>query len=149
MQAYEHHRHAGAPLATVFAVLTDADGWSSWTRIGHTGREKDGIEIADGVGAIRNFRTGPITSREEVTVYSPPENGAARFGYRLLSGLPVAAYEAAVHLTAVDAGTDIAWSADFTPRWRGTARPMAAFLRRTVAEIADALVAESERRRTG
>jgi hypothetical protein len=146
MQAYEHHRRAEAPIATVFAVLTDADGWSDWTRIGHTGRERDGVEVADGIGAVRSFRTGPITSREEVVAYSAPDDGAARFGYRLLSGLPVADYEADVRLATRDGGTDIVWSADFAPRWAVTARPMAVFLRRTVAQIADALVTESEQR---
>jgi hypothetical protein len=146
VQAYTLDRRAQAPIETVFAVRADGAGWSGWTRIAATTLEREGDPAPDGVGAIRLFRTGPVKSREEVTGYAPPVGGEARFGYRLLSGLPVKGYQAEVVLTADGDATDIDWSAEFTPGLPGTARLTAAFLRATVGTIADSLVAESERR---
>jgi hypothetical protein len=146
VQAYTLRRRADAPIAIVFTVLADASGWSGWTRISETTLEQEGDPAPDGVGAIRHFRTGPIRSREQVTGYEPPADGRARFAYQLLSGLPVKDYQAEVVLTADGDATDIGWSADFTPGPRGTGRLTAGFLRTMVAQIANGLVAEAERR---
>ena len=146
VQAYTLHRRAEAPIEVVFTVLADASRWSDWTRMSETTLEREGDPDPVGVGAIRRFRTGPIRSREEVTGYEPPTGGQARFAYRLLSGLPVQGYEAEVVLHADGAATAIDWSAQFTPGLPGTRRLTAGFLRAMVGQIANALVAEAERR---
>lgn len=146
MRAYALDRTADAPIDTVFAVLADGAGWSTWTRIGETSLERQGDPAPDGVGALRLFRTGPYRTREEVTRYEPPADGSARFGYRLVSGLPVQDYRAEVTLTATGTTTAVHWEGSFTPGRRGTGRLTALFLRAAVTGLLNALVTEAERR---
>lgn len=150
MRAYDLERTAEAPIETVFTVLADGAGWSTWTRIGETTLEREGEPAPDGVGALRLFRTGPYRTREEVTEYEAPEGGTARFGYRLVSGLPVRDYRAEVTLTATGATTTtVHWQGSFAPGRPGTRRLTALFLRAAVTGILRALVDEAERRTPG
>jgi hypothetical protein len=146
VQAYDITAHADAPPEVVFAVLEDAPGWSGWTRIANTAYEREGDDDPHGVGAIRRFGTGPVTTREEVTAHDPPRH----FAYRLLSGLPARGYRATVDLSPAgaipEAGTDIHWRGQFEPGPPGTRRLMAASLGFAVRDIARRLVAEAERR---
>ena len=88
------------------ALVADARGYSAWTAMTTTRLAVEGSPDPDGVGAIREFGTGSIHSREEVTAFEPPHHLA----YRLLSGLPIEDYSADVHLTDVDGHrTRISW----------------------------------------
>jgi hypothetical protein len=97
--------------------VSDGSGWSRWGAWRETSLEREGSPPPDGVGAIRVLvseargLTGRhIVSREEVTEYDPP----SRFGYKLLSGLPLRDYNASITLAdAPGGGTDITWQSQF------------------------------------
>ena len=66
-----------------FAILGDAERWPNWSLQDEAALEREGSPTRDGVGAIRRFRTGRVTVREEVMVFDAPN----RFVYELRSGL--------------------------------------------------------------
>lgn len=99
-----------APIETVWAMLADARAYSTWALMSVSRLEREGDDTADGVGAIRNFGSAGIVSREEVVVFEPPTHLA----YVLLAGLPIRDYRADVRLTAL--GPDscrISWDGEF------------------------------------
>lgn len=128
--------HTKAPAERVFALLADAPSWSRWAPF-----EEAVVEQGEGLGEVRRFRTGRVTSRERVTVLEPPR----RFGYELLSGLPVRDYRAEVTLaTAADGGTDIRWHSIFDAMIPGTGWLMRRRLGRFIAETANGLARAAE-----
>jgi hypothetical protein len=105
--------------------------------------EREGEPPPDGVGAIRVIVRRPVTLREQVELWEPP----ARFGYTVLSGIPVRDYHAVVTLTdAGDSATNIHWEARFDARYPG----LNALLRRLVgsalADVSKTVAADAERR---
>ena len=83
--------------------------------------------------------------REHIVIWEPP----SRFGYDLLSGLPVRGYRSVVTLTEAggdDDGTNIHWESRFDGRWRVLDGPMRAFIRRTLNDVSARVAAEAERR---
>lgn len=137
------YRHARAPLATVWEVLSDHGAMSRWTRIPSASLEREGDPPPNGVGAIRRLGAGPVVSREEVLLFEPP----TRMSYTILSGVPVRGYRADVTLTATsDGGTDVRWQAGFEsgpPLLGGVLR---AFLDGAIRQLASSLKREAERR---
>jgi hypothetical protein len=80
-------------------------------------------------------------TRERVTVLEPP----SRFGYELLSGLPIRDYRAEVTLApAADGGTDIRWRSTFAALIPGTGWMMRRRLGRFIAETAQGLARAAE-----
>ena len=72
-----------------------------------------GSPTPDGVGAIRNFGSGPMLSREEVVEFEPPHHLA----YVLLAGLPISGYRADVRLTELGPNScRISWVGEFDAR---------------------------------
>ena len=55
--------------------------------------------------------------REQVTVFEPP----LRFGYTLLSGLPLKNYQATIELTGAGEGTEIMYWIEFEGKFPGVA----------------------------
>ncbi len=102
------------------------------------------------MGAIRVFRTPQpwgraTTSREEVIEAVPDE----RFGYVMLSGLPITQYRATVELTPIEGGTSIHWRSTFRGRFGlgpGVTWGLGRFLRDLVEALATH-AAEVEARR--
>ncbi len=140
---FEVHARADAPIEVVWAVLADARGWHTWTRMKRSELEAEGDPAPDGVGALRAFSTGPITSRERVTGFEPPH----RLTYTLESGLPVEDYRAEVTLAPDGDATSITWQSSFArATWPGAGRALRAFLHFAVRDIAGRLAAESTRR---
>jgi hypothetical protein len=92
MQRIEGRAHSKADREAVWRVVADARGWSRWGAWQAAELEREGGPPPGGVGAIKVLRRRPVVSREEVTVFEPP----SRFGYRLLSGLPLRAYESTI-----------------------------------------------------
>ncbi|GGS66811.1 SRPBCC family protein [Nonomuraea spiralis] len=96
----------------VFAALTHAATWPSWSPI-------DSADVEDGdpgrqqrVGDTRIFRTGRNVSRERIVELVP----GRRFVYDNLGG-PFRSYRGTVELApAAGGGTDITWSATFEPK---------------------------------
>lgn len=109
--------HTTARPEQVWDLLVDAPNWPRWSRIPKASYEREGDPAPHGVGAIRNFGTGPMVSREEVVAFEAPHH----FAYVLLSGLPIRGYRADVHLVPDGTGTEIEWSGGFdaTSRLQG------------------------------
>ena len=84
----------------MWARLADASGWKDWTSFTRSGLEQEGDPAPDGVGAMRRFGIGPITSVEEVVAFEPPTH----FAYVLRKGLPVKGYRADVELASTPSG---------------------------------------------
>lgn len=122
-----------APIEDVWALLADARGWSRWSALWSSGLEREGHDEPDGIGAIRRFRTGAITSREEVVAFEPPR----RLGYVLLSGMPLRHYRADVTLEPLSpGGTRITWRSTFDPKIPGTGWLMRGFVQIILGDFA-------------
>ncbi len=126
---------SAAPPDAVWRLLVDATAWSTWSRIPHAEREREGVPAPDGIGSIRRLGLGRMGSREEVVAFEPPRH----FAYVLLTGLPVRDYRADVRLSPDGGGTLITWHARFVPRWRNTGPALERFLRTTLTGFARGL----------
>jgi hypothetical protein len=130
----------------VWDVLADLRSWSEWGDWQTTDVEREGDPPPYGVGAIRRLVQRPLTMKERVEVVEPP----SRFGYELLSGLPVRDYHALVTLTdAGEGATNIHWQARFDGRWRALDAPMRRFIGYVLRTVSAKLAAEAERRAAG
>jgi hypothetical protein len=141
----EASARADVPRQAVWDVLADARSWQEWGDWQTTELEREGDPAPDGPGAIRRSVRRPLTIREEVELWEPP----SRFGYRLLSGLPLRDYHAVVTLTDAGAdgsGTNIHWESRFDARTRLLDPPMRAFIRYVLRDISQRVAAEAERR---
>lgn len=139
---------SAAPRDVVWAVVADARSWSDWGDWQTTELEREGHPPPDGVGAIRRIVRGPLTVREQVELWEPP----SRFGYTLLSGLPVLDYHSVVTLTEAGAGgdcTNLHWESRFDARYPGTAAPLRALVRRVLEDVAGKIAREAQRRAAG
>lgn len=126
---------SNASVDEVWALLADGTTWSDWARFTRSSYEQEG-EGRHGVGAIRAFGTGPITSREKVVAFEAPRH----LGYEVLSGIPVTGYRADVTLEPDGEGTRITWVSSWTKAPPG----MGWFLRRTVGDVARSLARGAE-----
>ena len=136
---------AAAPRDVVWGVIADGRSWHEWGGWQSTELEREGDPPPDGVGAVRRIVQRPVTVRERVELWEPP----SRFGYELLSGLPMRGYHAVVTLTDAGAGrdcTNIHWESRFDARVRALDAPMRAFVRATLRDVAGRIAAEAERR---
>jgi Polyketide cyclase / dehydrase and lipid transport len=91
-----------ADPATVYGLLADSSLWPTWAPLGSYELERPGQVTPCGLGAIRIFRTGTVTSREEIVELIPDR----RLSYTLLSGLPLRGYRADIDLTPDGSGRD-------------------------------------------
>ena len=98
-----------ADASVVFALLRDGATWPEWSPIDSFELERAGADEPEGVDAIRVFRTGRYTMREEIVELVP----GRRFSYALLSGLPIRDYRVDVDLEPARDGTVIKWHASF------------------------------------
>jgi Polyketide cyclase / dehydrase and lipid transport len=128
-------RTSAAP-ATVYGLLRDGASWPEWSPLGSFEIERAGEDEPEGVGAIRVFRTGRVTSREQIVELIPDR----RLSYVLLSGLAIRNYRADVNLEPDADGTRIHWRSSFDPKLPGTGwlyrRQLTRFLDRTVDGLA-------------
>ena len=77
-------QHSAAPPTAVFALLVDGETWPRWSPIEAFELERSGDPPPEGVRAIRVFRRGRTTGRDEILEVVPDR----RLSYRSLSGLP-------------------------------------------------------------
>lgn len=135
MPSFTVTARSSRPVQEVWDRLADGANWSTWAPFRRSQLAKEGTPAPDGVGAIRRFGTGPVTSVEEVVAFDPPRHLA----YRLVSGLPVRGYEAHVELEdAPGGGTTITWRSS----WESSAPPAFFwrwFVRTSVQRVANAL----------
>jgi hypothetical protein len=140
-------------VETVYELLRAGETWPTWSGLGSfeleravpavagDGAAESGAGAQEGVGAIRVFRTGPMTSREEIVELVP----GRRFSYVLLSGLPVRGYRADVDLTPTADGTSIRWHSTFEAKLPGTGWFYRWFLGRFIRQTAEGLAAYAGR----
>lgn len=127
---------SAAAADRVFALLADATSWTSWARL-----DEAAVESGSGVGEVRAFRSGEVTTRERVTALEPYH----RLAYEVLSGLPVAGHAASVTLTALAGrGTKIRWRARFLPAVPGAGDLVRERLERFVRDAAEGLARAAE-----
>jgi uncharacterized protein YndB with AHSA1/START domain len=139
-----HHievtKHSASPPAAVFALLVDGETWPRWSPIEAFELERTGDPPPEGVGAIRVFRRGRTTGRDEIVEVVPDR----RLGYRSLSGLPVRDYRAQVDLEPDGDGTAIWWEASFAPKVPGAGWLLERGLRRFLEQCARGLAEHAE-----
>lgn len=136
VQKIETTARSSADATTVYALLVDGMSWPTWSPLDSFELESEAPGGGEGLGAVRVFRTGRTVSREEVVELVPDR----RFGYALLSGLPLRNYRARIDLTPFDGGTVIHWRSSFTPKVPGTGwiyrRALGMFIQRCVDGLA-------------
>jgi len=125
-----------APRDVVYRLLADGATWPDWTSIESFELERPGDPPPEGVSAIRVFRRGRTTGRDQILELVPGE----RLRYASLSGLPVRDYVGEVSLErAPDGGTIIHWRSSFFPKFPGTGRVLEAGIRRFLEDCARGL----------
>ncbi|HEV2783131.1 MAG TPA: SRPBCC family protein [Actinophytocola sp.] len=106
-----------ADPATVYALLRDGSTWPQWGAIDSFELEKEGEGEPEGVGAVRIFRNGRVTGRDEILGFEQDRS----FRYAHVKGLPVKDYRGEVDLRPAEGGgTTIHWKVSFSPRLPGT-----------------------------
>ncbi|MGH3787034.1 MAG: SRPBCC family protein [Pseudonocardiaceae bacterium] len=108
--------HTCAEANAVYALLRDGASWPRWTSIESFQSERPGELEPEGIGAIRIFRQGKVTGRDQVVEVIPDR----KFSYLHLSGLPGHDYRADLDLEPAEGGTTIRWHISFTPQVPGT-----------------------------
>jgi hypothetical protein len=135
-QVIDRTATTSAEPGVVYALLRDGASWPEWSPLGSFELERAAEDEPEGVGAIRVFRTGRITNREEIVELVPNR----RFSYALLSGLAIRGYRADVDLEPADGGTLLRWHSSFDPKVPGTGwlyrRQMSGFIEQTVNGLA-------------
>ena len=125
-----------APPSAVWALLLDAPGWPSWSRIDALEREQPA-----GVGAVRAFRTGKVVTKERITALEP----GRRFAYEGAENPQLTDYRAAVELLGLPGGgTRIRWHGTYSARW-GRRWFLRLYLRRFMQDMATGLAAHAAR----
>jgi hypothetical protein len=127
-----------ADPATIYRLLADGSTWPRWSPIESFDLEAAGDPPPEGVGAIRVFRLGRTTGRDQILELVPDR----RIRYATLSGVPVRDYTGTVDLEPLDDGrTRIHWQSSFVPKVRGTGalveRSIRRFLQRCVTGLAE------------
>ena len=113
--------------------MTDGATWTSWSPIDSFELERPGSPPPEGVGAIRVFRMGRTTGRDEILELVPNRS----FTYASRSGVQVRDYVGQVDLTPTDdGGTSIHWHSSFFPKPVGTGWIMQRALQRFLARCA-------------
>ncbi len=134
-QRIEHHATTSADPATVYALLRDGAGWPEWSPIESFALERQGAGEMEGVGAVRVFRAGRVTGRDEIAELVPDR----RLAYRHTSSLPIRDYVGEVDLEPRDGGTEIRWVSTFRPLIPGTGALLRRGLDGFIAAMTDGL----------
>ena len=140
-------RHVSIAISTpagadsVYGLLADGSSWPRWSPIESFELEQPGNPPPEGVGAIRVFRRGRTTGRDQILELIP----SRRLAYASLSGLPVRDYVGEVDLEPTPGGgTTIHWHSSFSPRTPGTGWILEHGIRRFLQRTARGLAAYAE-----
>src|SRR3954452_403895 len=149
-QVVEASAQSSAPREAVWAVIADLPHWKYWGPWEASDVESEGSPDPHGEGAIRVMRSEerrmgskPVL-RERVNVFEPPQ----RFGYTVLSGIPVKDYQARITLTEAGEGTEIVWHIEFEGKLPGAGAVIRSVLEPFVADTTQRLAREAESRGT-
>lgn len=111
-----------APVARVWAVLTDHEGMANWGPGMKATLVRPGEAARNGVGAQRRLQMGFLPAFvEEVTGFEPER----RLSYRAVSGIPLRNYVGEVQLSPAGDGTEISYSVSADNRIPGAAAALA------------------------
>jgi uncharacterized protein YndB with AHSA1/START domain len=135
-------REIGAPVETVFEVLTDHAGYSKLTPLRRSELEREGETDVNGVGAIRRLTAVGPPMREEVIAYEAP----SRFSYTVLSGLPVRDHVGTVELSDEGGRTRMIYAVRTQPTLPVVGFAVVAAIKQAVKGLVDGVAKESERR---
>lgn len=104
-------RRISAPMADIFAMLADHEGYARWPGMQEARLEKSGRLERNGEGAVRYLKSGPAWFREEITVFEAPR----RMDYVILaSRLPLQHKVGSIRLLDVGEGmTEVVWTSTF------------------------------------
>jgi hypothetical protein len=129
-----------AEPSAIYDLLCDGATWPTWSPLDSFELTRSGADTREGVGAIRVFRTGRVTTTERVAELVPDR----RFSYELVSGLAIRDYRADVDLHTEDGGTTIHWHSAFRPKVPGSGwlyrRSLSRFIERCAHGLAKAAV---------
>jgi hypothetical protein len=122
---------------TIYALLADGATWPAWSGVDSFELREPGDGGAEGLNAVRVFRTGRVNSVERLVELVPGH----RLSYVLVSGLPLRDYRADVDLMPGDGGTLIRWHSTFAAARPGTGwiyrRALRRFIGRAVRGLAE------------
>ncbi|MDD2857327.1 MAG: SRPBCC family protein [Candidatus Nanopelagicales bacterium] len=107
-----------ASAEAVFAVIADGSTWPHWSAIKTFTLQTPGADGAEGVGAVRRWNSGLMTTIEQVVEVEAP----TKFAYTLLESklVLVRDYRADVVITPTATGCSVQWSSEFRPKVPGT-----------------------------
>ena len=131
-----------ASAGTVFALLADGTTWPNWAPIDSFALERAGDPPPEGVGAVRGFKRGRVTGRDEIVEIVP----GSRLRYVSISGLAIKDYRAIVDVGDIGddtGGAVIRWRASFFPKIPGTGLILQRGIRRFLQQCADGLAAKA------
>lgn len=117
MQEVEIVRRIEAPPQTVWDAYTDHASWTRWAGLGKVRLLREGEPAPNGVGCVREIRSGPISVQEEVLSFEPPK----RMTYRVVrGGPPIRDHFGEVHFEEAGEGaTRVVWRCRFDSRIPG------------------------------
>ncbi|HEX4722357.1 MAG TPA: SRPBCC family protein [Pseudonocardiaceae bacterium] len=121
----------------LYQLLRDGSTWPTWSPLDSFELREPAIDEPEGIGAIRVFRTGRVTSVERVVELVPDR----RLSYELVSGLPLRGYHGDVDIESDDSEgqTTIHWHSSFEPKVPGTGWLYRRALSRFIARCARGL----------
>jgi hypothetical protein len=125
--------------AALYALLRDGASWPVWSPIGSFELRQAAPDEPEGVGAIRVFRTGRVTSVERVAELVPDR----RFSYELEHGLPIRDYRADIDLITKGDVTTIHWHCTFHGKVPGIGWFYRLVLSRFITQCAAGLAAHA------
>lgn len=102
--------HVRAPVADVFARITDHEAMRDWPGISACRLIVEG-EPKNGLGAIRRITSMGLTLDEKVVQWEPPN----RYDYQIVRGLPVE-HRGTVTIAAKHGGADVEWTVKLASR---------------------------------
>jgi uncharacterized protein YndB with AHSA1/START domain len=125
-----------ATAETVYRLLSDGSSWPEWSPIDSFELEQPGDPPPEGVGAIRVFRKGRTTGRDQILDLVPDR----RISYATLSGVPTRDYVGEVDLERAPGGwTTVHWHSSFVPKVPGTGWILERGIRRFLEQCAHGL----------
>ena len=139
-QAFTVEARSTRPPEAIFDLLAASANWPEWSLIDEAIIQKQGEKHVDGVGSVREFRTGKNVIVEEITRFERP----GRISYRLVSGLAVRDYHADISLEAVEGGTALSWQTSFASAIPGMGWLYALALKNVTRKIVRAAISRVE-----
>lgn len=110
MQSITVKRVIKAPIADVFEMLSNHEGYRNFPGMNVARLERAGRTERNGEGAVRYLKAGPAWFREEITVFERPR----RMDYLILDSLlPLRHKGGSLHLHETTDGTEVTWTSAF------------------------------------